>query len=743
MIAARTATHRTARGGAGHPELPASVPALAAVGVALVVAAVVAATPVGSGDYGQWLMASRAFAGESVPAYRELGGVPPLVPLAIAWTTGVVGDPLVALRIVGFLIVAAMGVAVLAAGTALDGRPLTGLVAVVLALLVTDRFLELLAFGGLLQAAAIAWLLAAVAAFIRAAREPAVAARWWIVGCGALLATCLTHVPTATSAIPVGVAAAAIAIRPGRGEPLLARVWPALPLLGGLAAIAAYWLLVVVPASVEFVANPASLAYRGPERVPQILAAYPPTAAIALLGVAAIGWWAARAVRRRRLPARTDPWALVAAWAVAAWGLYAISALGGAATDFPRFVPILVAPLVVAAAGGLGAAAHRLARRRPAAVRGERGLVAVGLAIVLVAPFSIARFQTEAQGYLLPDDRALAAIASWTDERLVPGVAVLAPVREAKWLEGLTGRATLFSSQVRYAFRPVEWERSLAADALLRGDLTLVNEAFTLTMTDGAPAPDGVQPRALIIAANHGGEAIDLLRLVPASVVLADASGGTIATLPALAPDGFEPETLPTRLVATTRWTGVRAGTTVGLEQTVTARRGADSFDLSLALASVPPSATGDRGGTARPVAVRFALAPFLGSPIVDAEPVAGGLEVTFPRLGRSEPRLRLDVTGGTIRLADDGTLVVTSQTERVTLRITALTVGGASATLTMLDPAALVETYDVGAAILRRDPAYDARRARLERLGFHVALAEGPYVVLVRDGAARPASTP
>jgi hypothetical protein len=74
---------------------------------------------------------------------------------------------------------------------------------------------------------------------------------------------------------------------------------------------------------------------------------------------------------------------------------------------------------------------------------------------------------------------------------------------------------------------------------------------------------------------------------------------------------------------------------------------------------------------------------------------------------------------------------------------VTDLTAGGASSGLRLLDPAALVDTYHVGAAILRRDTSYETRRARLELLGFHVARAEGPYIVMVHAGDAIPASSP
>ena len=168
-----------------------------------------------------------------------------------------------------------------------------GLISAVIAVLVTDRFLELFAFGGLPQAAAIGFLVLAVAAFGRALRSPATERRWWAVGCAALLATCLSHVPTAAIGLPACLAAAALGARPQAGQPARARLRALLPLAVGLAAIGVYWLVVIAPASVGFVTNPASLSYRGPERVIDLLVRYPPTLIVIAIGGGTLAAWLA------------------------------------------------------------------------------------------------------------------------------------------------------------------------------------------------------------------------------------------------------------------------------------------------------------------------------------------------------------------------------------------------------------------------------------------------------------------
>src|SRR5207245_3560216 len=110
------------------------------------------------------------------------------------------------------------------------------------------------------------------------------------------------------------------------------------------------------------------------------------------------------------------------------------------------------------------------------------------------------------------------------------------PVREAKWIEGLTGRATLFSNAIRYSFRPDEWQRSLAADTLTGSSGALVNEFFFARFAD--PGSSKHDRQGLIIGANHGGEFVDLLSMAPSHAqLLAPGGNSPLATLSNMTPD--------------------------------------------------------------------------------------------------------------------------------------------------------------------------------------------------------------
>jgi hypothetical protein len=697
---------------------------IAAIGVAIVMGLLVGSTAIGSGDYGQWLMVSRGFNNLATPAYRDLTQVPPLAPALIAVLHGILGDPTLALRAAGAMTVGAMGGALAFAGWAVGGRWATGLLAAVLGLLVSDQYLDLLAFGALPQAMAVVFLTVSIASFVRAASARRSERRWWLAGCAALFLACLSHVATATIALPACLVAAGLGALPRGSERVTTRLRRSVPLMIGFALIGGYWLAVIAPASAPYVANPASLSYRGPDRLIDQLFGFAGTAAIVIGGSLVLAVWAGRSLLRGRLPATADPRTALAAWALASWSGFALSAVGHAATDYPRFAPLLIVPLVVILADGLVSAAAWTNRRFPRRATGDQGLVALALAIVLVAPFSIASYQTEAWGYRLPDQAALAAAAGWADARVQPGATILAPVREAKWIEGLTGRPTLFSSMVRYAFRPAEWDRSLAANALMRGDLTVVNESFALTLNDGAPFEDGEQPRGLLVSMNHGGDWLDLLRLVPASSVILDDHGTTLASLPSLTAAGSERSTASASVAVLTGWSAMRSGAAIDYDQSVGLERGSAAFSFR---ANV--DTTLEIGG------LRAELRPATGAAITSVTAEGGSADVTFARVGRAEPRVRIDVRGGTVAQAASGGLALSTSGRELSVTVTDLTGGAASSTLGLLDPRELIDAYDVGAAVLLRDPAYEDRRDRLELLGFRVAHAEGPYIVMVRAG--------
>jgi hypothetical protein len=717
-----------------HPTLP-RIPSLATVeryAPALIASSVVAGlvlvllvSPNGSGDYGQWLMTSRYYLGEAVPDYRVIPAVPPVVPMLLAAIRTAVGDPILALHLLVALLLAALGAAFYLVGTVVAGSRWVGAFSVVIGLLVTDRFMELFAFGGVLQIAAVALIMYSVAAFLMAGRNTARAHWWWVTGASSMGLAALTHAGTGVIALMVGVVVAAM-VAFGRRQLGWRTLMPDLAVLVlVLAAVGMYWIQVLQPASAEYVTNPGTLAYRGPDRLfAAHLFSQWPTALLVVFGalsLAAAGGWA---IAHRRM----DHSVVMVAWASVVWTFLLASVVVGVATDYPRFTTPLLAPLVISAAGGLVwliRAGASLLGRRGRHIPAGAILAVVVLAISLPAiPMALGAYARQATFYEVRDAAALERAVAWVDQALGSGdQAVLADVREGKWLEGLSGRESLFSQPVRYAFRTIEWQRSADADALLRSTTTLTSGLVTAMYTDKVTSGQADLPMNLLFAANHGGEIVDLLRIQASDTVLRRAGGG-VMTADQLRPIRAAQTVTDLEASLTTVWARAGAPSDTAFAQGVTVYQNG----ATMRLAQSSPHAR-----------ITTTLRPLPSERLTSVRIRGQQVWACFTQIGGKPPCLRMwaGPTGASWSRTVDGGLQVSSGTSgRLVVLITATTAGKRAIGLNLLDPASLVSKYDVGAVMLyRRTPAYEERLHRLEALGFSVAMSSGPYSVLLKAG--------
>jgi len=685
-------------------------------------AGVLATTAIGSGDYGQWLMTSRSYLGVGIPAYRADWAVPPLVPWVLA-VLQLFLQPIVAVHVMAVLLLVGLGAAAYAVGSTLFETRLSGLMTCVAALLLTDRYMDLFAFGGLLQAAAVICLWLAVAALWRARRGGPNEWVWWSVGAWCLGAGALAHTGTSAISLPSGLAVGALCCLAATRS-WIARLRRLVPIGMVLLLLAAYWWTVVLPDGANLVSNPASLEYRGFGRLIESLLDYPPTVPVMVLGSGAVLVGAAFELRRRRI----GPYLAVGAWMIVTVAVTVTAALTSTSTDYPRFATPLLAPFVVAAGGALAfvvGAAGRWAFAR--FQRGSATAWSAGAAFALVAvtvPSATGGFVTDANGYRLPDVASLIQAADWINKHVPSNQAVLAPAREGKWIEGLTGRSGLFTNAVRYSFRADEWERSLVADALLRSDVAFASEFFFARMID----PTGVEntPRRVSIAANHGGEFIDLLQTVPSRTTMLRADGTTLALLTDLAGGPPRQTVSYAQDAFTTAWSTVLHGSALTYRQTVVVTRDSSTLELRASLTSGTPTS-----------GFELELRPAGSLPIVSVDGGGSQATVSFGQIGSRPPALRLVIAGGngTVTALPDGGLRIHTKGAQLRLLITDLTAASSPTIgLQVLQPADLVKRYDVGAVLLPHDAVFDARKSRLGRLGFRVADSVGPYTILVRS---------
>jgi hypothetical protein len=689
--------------------------------VALVIAlgvTVVAIAPVGGGgDYGQWLMAARPFRGEEVPAYRNLTALPPVIPVVLAAYWTVFGDPQLALRVLDLTILALLVGGFALAAFGLFRRREAAFAGPVAGLLVIDRFGELFAFGGLLQLAAVATSLIAFGAFALASDGRPGRWRAWLIGAVALATMAMTHVGTAEVLIPTGLGLATLAaLRVAR-----LRGWraarPALlvPLL--LAPVAAYWLLVLLPTNGGYLANPAAASYRGVDAFLRSLTGYLPNVAVMVAGALALAVGVGREAWARRL----GPWGLLAAWTGAVWTAFALVAVSGAGTDYLRFATLLTPPLAIAAGGGVAYLTRTVAAgMRRGAARREIPLLLIALLATLLLPTAAGRAASLASFYTPIDGVSLRAAVSGLEEILGerPG-AVLASVRVGKWLEGLTGRAALFSQPVRYAFRSGEWQRSLDAEVLTHATIAIANPAF-LVEYQRATSPAALGATDLVIAINHDGEWTRILRTIARDTSLLSPSGRH--PLEAFVPDGITAASADPEVAAmVSTWRDPS--------------RPQQTFQRTVSLTASDPTILSIIDVATAAETIRLYPAPGITMSSVVA--AGNGAIVCFSTRGSRPPCVRLSVAdpGGAITPIGDGGLWVRSSRPGAGLQIEALTTGAPIVDLQLLEPNGIAEDREVVGAILERfDPGFEATLERLALVGFRPVRIEGQYELLVRD---------
>jgi len=619
------------------------------------------------------------------------------------------------------------------AGTAIFRQRVAGFLSAVIAFLVTDRLLELFAFGGLPQIAGLTFMVLGIAAFAQAGSSRDPTSRWWLVGSLGIALSVLSHTGSATIALAGGPAVAVISTLRLDASTWRERIRALKPLGITLAVVGAYWLVILLPQNQEYAQNPASLNYRGPNRIWPLLTTYWPTTLVLVTGAAALLAGGDREVVARR----AGGFILLAAWTLSTLAVLAWSIMFGVATDYPRFVAPIVAPLILAAGGGLAFASTHVFDLLPRAPPVPRQLalpllVAVALA-ASIGPSTIDAHDRETSFYALEDFSGLEDAAFWLDAHLAPGESVLAPAREGKWIEGLTGRAALFSMPTRFSFRSEEWDRTAAAETLLRSSASLANEFLFVKF----PKPGGAALQDPWISINHGGEYVELVRLPPTLTKISLNNHGDIAqvTLAALTVTSVETSEREDSVEIRAAWDGTVAGASVSYKRTVYLARASKSVEITDEVTSGLPV-----------VALEAEVRPILkeAAPATVLHDDSG--EFIFPKLGKTQPRLEVSAPGQTVSMkegAANSIVVRAAKSARLHLQLSAPEPGEPVYGLGLLMPDQLVEEYNVGGVLLVRDSTLNARMKRLSALGFRKKLELDHYVVMVREADAASEVTP
>jgi hypothetical protein len=691
------------------------------VAMTLLVALVVARPAIGSGDYGQWLMVSRYYSDLSVPDYRDLSSVPPMLPMLVAFLSQAIADPVLIMSVTKVLLAVGLFLATYWAGTGIFSDKATGLVGATVTFFGMDRMLEIFAFGGLPQAMSLVFIALAMGAIGRASREQGRGLRYWIIAAAAIWFAAMSHAGTGTLAVLAGSAATGLVVLSKAGAGRREKLIRLAPLGVCLLLLAPYWLLVIIPQNQEYLVNTASLSYRGPWAFWWRLSSYDWNVVVAGAGAVAILAGTAWELTKRG----PGPFAILLAWAGVVWAFFGFSILTSVGTDYPRFLYPLLQPLALAAGAAL------VIGVRYASIwfvfeesRSWAPLVAVAALLILVAPGTAESFGRDAQFHqFFALDEKVTAIEA-LDETLGASSSVVTTPRMGKWFEGVTGRPALFAMPNRYSFRAVEFERSLAADAILRSTFSASDGQFFLRYTS---LEDGV-PTTPWIAINHYGEYADLLELSPSGFeILRD--GAQVVTLYDLEAQELETFADSEVVYVGADYTGSLDDAPLLVSQHAAMSASSNTMTFTYQIATEAPFDE-----------VHVSLSPLsmLGRIPTDVFKTEDGLELLFPEMARTQPRLLIRGTNDQTLVSWDenrGVIEIVARGSRtVQFEVSFEKSAPPINEPVFLNPRDLVEQYRIEAALLAADGTLGPRQARLEALGFKVSREVGDYVLLIRD---------
>jgi hypothetical protein len=690
------------------------------VAMTLLVAFVVARPAIGSGDYGQWLMVSRYYSDLSVPDYRELSAVPPLLPLLVSFLSQLISDPVMLMSVTKVLLAVSLFLASYWAGAGVFSDKATGLVGATVTFLVMDKMLELFAFGGLPQAMSLTFIAISIGAIGRAVRSSTRNLHYWVIGAAAIWFAAMSHAGTGTLAVLAGSVTMTLLVISKTELTRREQVIRLAPLGVSLVLLAPYWLLVIIPQNHEYLVNAASLSYRGPWAFWWRLESYNWNVAVAGAGAAVLVVGAAYELLRNRRP---GPFSILLAWACTVWGFFGFSVLTSVGTDYPRLLYPLLQPLAL----GVGAAIVAGSRYASRWIVFEESkawspLAAIALLLVLIAPGTASSFGREAQFHQFVElDEKVAAIER-LDRTLSPDASIVTTPRMGKWFEGVTGKPALFAMPNRYAFRAVEFERSLAADAILRSTFSASNGQSFLRYT---ALKDSV-PSAPWVAINHHGEYVDLVEVPPSGFEIVR-DGKPLVTLQDLEPQPLDTAIDGDVVYVEGDYQGVLDAEPLSVSQQTAMSESSNSMTFTYQISSEAPFDE---------VHIRIAPLAVLGRSPTEVFEIEDGVELTFPEMARTPPRIQIFGTGSHTEVVtdEDAVVEIIARGSRTVQFVIAFERSAPSINEpVVLNPRELINEYRIEAALLADDGTLAPRLARLEALGFEATNEAGDYLIAVR----------
>jgi hypothetical protein len=444
-------------------------------------------------DTGQWIMYSRYYIGESVPFYRVPLGVSPIIPLLIGISSFLTGNPLLSVKLIASIIFSFLGLTTyLVVKEIYDD--IAGIIALYAVMLGQYLFVYLISFGGFPQLFSIVTLNIGLLCVVKYFKQPQKEIFLWGTALAGLIVA-LSHYPSFPSFF-LSVFMSYILFTWSNKMNFVNVIKYNIKTLG-LPFI--FWLIYTIlffKEETSYITNPAGYYRRGITEItfffkdisntPIVLLFF----ALALISVAFLSFWGL--TRNRRL------FLLLALWFLSPISIMLGLNLLKVGTDYPRFIYLFIEPLIWSLSIFLSILATKnnffegkfIHSARSAFSIFRLTLVIFLLVVITVnSLFSFNLFPNSLTYFSIKRDddfkSALTEISSYPDGKLV-----LAPFLESMWIEGLTGKPTLFFNEFRYLYRPGELNRAIDAFLLTNGNLIAAENGYLFVRFYGSSLRD-------------------------------------------------------------------------------------------------------------------------------------------------------------------------------------------------------------------------------------------------------------
>lgn len=469
-------------------------------------------------DIGQWIMYSRYYLGQSIPAYRVPLGVSPLLPFTLALATRVFGDSIQSAILVSSVLFFLLLMSVYLVVRELFHDSTCAVIAVLLVGFSEYLLVYLTAFGGLPQLAAIVSMNVGFVALAKIQRGVQGNASWILLSLSCLL-VCFFHFPSAP--LYLTTVAGSLAFlgchRKAHARQLFLKACKYL--LPPATAWSLYF-LAFFHQLIEYARNSAGYYRSGVAALRDYLFMDGSFLAVVIMALSSMVFILLLAWRQNDRHIRGAA-GLLLIWLLGPVTFMIVSHLLKVGTDYSRFLFYFVEPPLFALAYSLGILATwpfrqwSSFRSKPPRVSLIRlgsawpWMIVLWISVVLgnSARFTM-RFYPDAVDYFSIRDQSsfLEVVGRLESNR--DAKTVLAPLVESMWIEGLSRRATIFSNKFRFLYRPGEIDRALAADLITTGSDTAVENGFVYLRFQ--PVPGGI-PFNPDVAVYHRGEYVSIL----------------------------------------------------------------------------------------------------------------------------------------------------------------------------------------------------------------------------------------